>query len=109
METGQQLMSNPVQIPATSIAPDIYANHDTYFREHVKATAQELRHCFARSARARVEAEHSIQMCSARWQELLRELVDSCESREPLRIPRRLHLPPVHPGLCGHQNGGGNY
>jgi glycosyltransferase involved in cell wall biosynthesis len=51
----------------------------------------------ARSARAQVEAEQSLELCAARWQELLREVVDSCGSRQPIRIPRRLHLPPVHP------------
>jgi len=54
----------------------------------------------ARSARAQVEAEYTEELCAARWQELLRELVNSCASRKPLRIPRRLHLPPVHPSLA---------
>src|SRR5437870_12723757 len=54
----------------------------------------------ARAARARVEAEYSIEICAARWQELLRELVNGCASRKPLRIPRRLDLSPVHPALA---------
>jgi len=54
----------------------------------------------ARSARAQAEAEYSEEICAARWQELLRELVNSCASRKPLQIPRRLHLPPVHPAFA---------
>jgi colanic acid/amylovoran biosynthesis glycosyltransferase len=54
----------------------------------------------ARSARAQVEAEYGEERCAARWQELLRELVNDCTSRKPLRIPRRLDLPPVHPALA---------
>src|SRR5437870_4158448 len=61
---------------------------------------QSLWERLARSARARVEAEYSIEICAARWQELLRELVNGCASRKPLRIPRRLDLPPVHPALA---------
>jgi hypothetical protein len=53
----------------------------------------------ARSARAQVEAEYSEEICAARWQELLRELVNGCASRQPLRIPERLDLPRVHPAL----------
>ncbi len=51
----------------------------------------------ARSARAQVEAEHSVETCAGRWEQLLRELVNSCAPRTPVRIPRRLNLPPVHP------------
>jgi colanic acid/amylovoran biosynthesis glycosyltransferase len=59
-----------------------------------------LREQLARSARAKVEAEYSEEICAARWQELLRELVNGCVSRKPLRIPRRLDLPPAHPALA---------
>jgi len=58
----------------------------------------------AHSARARAEAEYSEEICAARWQELLRELVNGCAYRKPLRIPRRLHLPPVHPALAVFDN-----
>ncbi|PYJ69909.1 MAG: glycosyl transferase family 1 [Verrucomicrobia bacterium] len=54
----------------------------------------------ARSARAQVEAEYGEERCAARWQELLRELVNDCASRKRLRIPLRLDLPPVHPALA---------
>ncbi len=50
----------------------------------------------ARSARARAQAEYSEEVCAARWQELLRQLVSRSASRKPLRIPRRFDLPPVH-------------
>ena len=53
----------------------------------------------ARSARAQVEAEYGEEKCAARWQELLRELVNGA-ARKRLRIPRRLDLPPVHPALA---------
>ena len=54
----------------------------------------------AHSARAKVEADHSEKVCADRWQELFHELVNSSGARKPLRIPRRLHLPPVHPALA---------
>jgi colanic acid/amylovoran biosynthesis glycosyltransferase len=54
----------------------------------------------ARSARAHVKTEYSEEICTDRWQELLRELVNGCASRKPLRIPRRLRLPSVHPALA---------
>ena len=53
----------------------------------------------ARSAHAKVEADYSEKVCAARWQELFHDLVNSSGPRKPLRIPRRLHLPPVHPTL----------
>ena len=53
----------------------------------------------ARSARAKVEADYSEKVCADRWQELFHKLVNSSGPRKPLRIPRRLHLPPVHPTL----------
>jgi colanic acid/amylovoran biosynthesis glycosyltransferase len=53
----------------------------------------------ARSAHAKVEADYSEQVCADRWQELFHKLVNSSGPRKPLRIPRRLHLPPVHPAL----------
>ena len=54
----------------------------------------------ARSARAHVETEYSEETCAARWQELVEELVNSSGPPKPLRIPRRLHLPPIHPALA---------
>ncbi len=54
----------------------------------------------SRSARAQVQTEYSEETCADRWQELFRKLLDSSGSQKPLRIPRRLHLPPVHPDLA---------
>src|SRR5262249_27066080 len=51
----------------------------------------------ARSARTAAETEYSEDKCAERWQELLKALRHSKGSRKPLRIPRRIHLPPVHP------------
>ena len=53
----------------------------------------------ARSAHAKVEADYSENVCADRWQELFHKLVNSTAPRKPLRIPRWLHLPPVHPTL----------
>src|SRR5215472_7143757 len=53
----------------------------------------------ARSAYAKVKADYSEKVCADRWQELFHKLVNSSGPRKPLRIPRRLHLPPVHPTL----------
>ena len=59
-----------------------------------------LRERLARSARAKVVAEYSDEICAARWQELLQELVNGYASRKSLRIPERLDLPRVHPTLA---------
>jgi glycosyltransferase involved in cell wall biosynthesis len=53
----------------------------------------------ARSARAQVEAKYSIEICAARWKELLSDLGDGA-GRKPLRIPEQFDLPPVHPALA---------
>src|SRR5437016_6176638 len=58
----------------------------------------------ARSARAQAEAEYSDEICTARWQELFHKLVNSSGPRKPLRIPRRLHLPPVHPAYASYRD-----
>ncbi len=44
--------------------------------------------------------DYSEKVCADRWQELFHKLVNSSGPRKPLRIPRRLHLPPVHPALA---------
>jgi len=59
-----------------------------------------LRERLARSARAKVVAEYSDEICAARWQELLQELVNGYASRKSLRIPELLDLPSVHPTLA---------
>jgi glycosyltransferase involved in cell wall biosynthesis len=53
----------------------------------------------ARAAHAKVAADYSQKICADRWQALLHELAQSSGVRKPLRIPPRLHLPPVHPSL----------
>jgi len=58
----------------------------------------------ARSARAQAEAEYSDEICTDRWQELFHKLVNSSGPRKPLRIPRRLHLPPVHPAYASYRD-----
>jgi glycosyltransferase involved in cell wall biosynthesis len=56
----------------------------------------------SRAARAKVAANYSEQICVTRWQALFHEIrADYLEfGRWPLRIPSRLHLPPVHPSLA---------
>ena len=54
----------------------------------------------ARSARSKAEAEYSEKVCADRWQELFLKLVKSSDPRRPFRIPRHLHLPPVHSALA---------
>jgi glycosyltransferase involved in cell wall biosynthesis len=54
----------------------------------------------SRSARTQAKAEYSDEICVARWQELFHNLVNSSGPRKPLRIPRRLRLPPIHPALA---------
>ena len=54
----------------------------------------------ARSAHAKVAADYSEKVCAARWHELFHELVNSSGPQKPLRVPQRLHLPPVHPALA---------
>jgi glycosyltransferase involved in cell wall biosynthesis len=54
----------------------------------------------AGSARAKVEAEYSEKVCVDRWLELFRQLLDGRGPRQPLRTPRWLGLPPVHPALA---------
>jgi colanic acid/amylovoran biosynthesis glycosyltransferase len=52
----------------------------------------------ARAAHAKA-IEFSVAACADHWQELLHTLVNSSGPRQPLQIPRWLHLPPVHPAL----------
>ncbi len=53
----------------------------------------------ALSARARVEADYSLDICTTRWRELLENLVNSSGSPKRLRIPWQINLPPVHAAL----------
>jgi len=56
----------------------------------------------ARAARAKVAANYSDKICADRWQALLHEIrADYSEfGRWPLRMPRWLELPPIHPALA---------
>lgn len=53
----------------------------------------------SRGARALVQKEYSDEICLARWQGLFRELLDREGLKRLLRVPSRLHLPPVHPAF----------
>ena len=58
----------------------------------------------AASARAEAKAEHSLEACAARWQNLFEEAVNKGGPRKPLRVPWRPNLPPVHPALADLDN-----
>lgn len=58
----------------------------------------------SRAARLKIEAEYSIKICASRWEMLLQELYRSAGQKKPPTLPRRLSLPPVHPGLAREDN-----
>ena len=49
------------------------------------------------SARAKIEAEYSNEVCAANWEAFLRELHQGARQRRTIKIPNRFNLPPVHP------------
>ncbi|HNR72364.1 MAG TPA: glycosyltransferase family 4 protein [Verrucomicrobiota bacterium] len=53
------------------------------------------------AARARIENGYSIESCARRWAELLHSLHDNRGPKRPIHIPRRIKLPPPHPGFGG--------
>jgi colanic acid/amylovoran biosynthesis glycosyltransferase len=53
----------------------------------------------ARAARVKVETDYCEDLCAGRWQALFHKLASDSGPRQPIRIPRRLELPPVHPSL----------
>jgi hypothetical protein len=52
------------------------------------------------AARERVAASYSLDVAATRWERFCEALLAEAGPRRPLTIPRRLHLPPVHPGLA---------
>ncbi len=54
----------------------------------------------SRAARAKIELEYSEQRAAAEWRRMLLTLQGERETRQPVRIPAHLHLPPVHPALA---------
>lgn len=54
----------------------------------------------SQGARAKMEKEYSNEVCAAAWETLLRELRSQAGQRQPVKLPGRIHLPPVHPGLA---------
>jgi len=56
------------------------------------------------AARALIEAEYSHEVCAAKWEAFLKELHKSARQRQPIIIPRRFQLPPIHPGLGREDN-----
>ncbi len=54
----------------------------------------------SRAARAKIEAEYSSEFCAGQWADLLRSLHANSGPRRPIKIPRRIKLPPTHPGFA---------
>jgi len=57
----------------------------------------------SRAARAKIERGYSVGACAAQWAELLHELHEKSGPKRPIKIPRRIALPPTHPGFA-HQD-----
>ena len=57
----------------------------------------------SRAARATIEAEYSSEFCAGQWADLLRSLHANSGPKRPIKIPRRIKLPPTHPGFA-HQD-----
>ncbi|MBP7275572.1 MAG: glycosyltransferase family 4 protein [Kiritimatiellae bacterium] len=53
------------------------------------------------AARQRIEARYSMPVVARQWRDLIESLRVPPAGRRPIRIPHRLKLPPVHPGLAG--------
>lgn len=51
------------------------------------------------AARTKIKSEYGREVCAAQWLDLVRHLHQTAGPRRPIRIPRRLNLPPVHPQL----------
>jgi len=70
------------------------------------SAVQRLRHepglweRLSRAARAKIEEEYSNEACAARWEVFFRVLKNNAGSRQSLKIPHKLELPPVHSGLA---------
>ena len=54
----------------------------------------------SRAARARIQEGYASPFCVKQWAEFLQCLSDNSGLRRSIVIPKRLHLPPVHPALA---------
>jgi len=54
----------------------------------------------SQAARTRIQQEHSSEAGALKWAGLLHELHRETPAKRPIRIPRKLRLPPVHPALA---------
>jgi glycosyltransferase involved in cell wall biosynthesis len=54
----------------------------------------------SRAARAKIENGYSLQVCAKQWADLLQTLHTNSGPKRPLEIPRRIKLPPPHPGFA---------
>jgi glycosyltransferase involved in cell wall biosynthesis len=57
----------------------------------------------SRAARAKIEHGYSLQVCGQQWADLLHTLHAHRGPEHPIKIPRRIRLPPTHPGFA-HQD-----
>lgn len=54
----------------------------------------------SQGAKARIAERHSLMASTAEWVELLGNVARRAAPRRAIGLPRRLHLPPVHPALA---------
>ena len=54
----------------------------------------------SKGARALVESGYSMEVVARQWRDLAERLGTPIGERRPVRVPRRLDLPPVQPGLA---------
>jgi colanic acid/amylovoran biosynthesis glycosyltransferase len=57
----------------------------------------------SKAARAKIENGYSTQTCAKQWAELFHSLHERSGPKRPIEIPRRIKLPPPHPGFA-HQD-----
>jgi glycosyltransferase involved in cell wall biosynthesis len=54
----------------------------------------------SRAARCKVETGYSRPVCAAQWAELIQCLHQNSNKKQAITIPRRIKLPPTHPGFA---------
>jgi colanic acid/amylovoran biosynthesis glycosyltransferase len=54
----------------------------------------------SKGARAKIAKDYSIGACAKQWAQLFRELKAASGPKRPIEIPRRIKLPPPHPGFA---------
>ena len=83
-QTGLLVSEDPAECAAAII--DLAAS-----REHWEKLSHAARH--------HIKSHYSIDRCHNAWLDLIHELSARCSCRYPIRVPRKLWLPPVNPDL----------